>query len=199
MVPPQFPLLFVFPGIAIDLLIRRFGNGRDWTLSIALGIAFVLVMVAAHWFWGDFLISPAARNWFFAADKWDYNSRLGPWRYQFWNLDRDASKNFSPVLFLRGITIAIVYAVIGSRIGLWWGKGYGPRETVIPSKPKLLGRNLGFGSIVRRSVRARRQPGRMVRGKCRSVQSHRAGSACREWFPASRRFLCACPTTVRSG
>jgi len=123
MVPPQFPLLFVFPGIAIDLLIRRFGNGRDWTLSIALGIAFVLVMIAAHWFWGDFLISPAARNWFFAADKWDYNSRLGPWRYQFWNLDRDASKNFSPMLFLRGIAIAIVYAVIGSRIGLWWGKG----------------------------------------------------------------------------
>jgi len=91
--------------------------------SIALGIAFVLVMIAAHWFWGDFLISPAARNWFFAADKWDYNSRLGPWRYQFWNLDRDASKNFSPMLFLRGIAIAIVYAVIGSRIGLWWGKG----------------------------------------------------------------------------
>src|SRR5438067_5702304 len=31
-----------------------------------------------------------------SADKWDYNNRLGPWRYQFWNLDHDAGRNFSP-------------------------------------------------------------------------------------------------------
>jgi hypothetical protein len=123
MVPAPFPLLLVFPAIAIDLLIQRFGNDRDWTLSIALGVAFVVVMVAAHWFWGDFLISPAARNWVFAADQWDYNSKVGPWRYKFWNLDRGADGNFSVMLFARGIGIAIVFAIVTSRIGLWWGKG----------------------------------------------------------------------------
>jgi len=123
MVPTAFPLLLVFPAIAIDLLIQRFGKERDWTLALALGVAFVVVMVAAHWFWGDFLLSPLARNRIFGADQWDYNSRLGPWRYQFWNLDRDASRRFSVVLFARGIGIAIVYAIISSRIGLSWGKG----------------------------------------------------------------------------
>jgi hypothetical protein len=105
------------------MLIQRLGSERDWSLSVALGAAFVLVMVAAHWYWGEFLISPAARNWVFGADQWDYNSRVGPWRYQFWNLERDASGNFSPILFWRGIGIAIVYAIVSSRIGLWWGKG----------------------------------------------------------------------------
>jgi hypothetical protein len=123
MVPTPFPLLLVFPAIAIDLLLRKFGKDRDWTVSIALGVAFVLVMVAAHWYWAEFLLSPAARNRVFGADQWDYNSKVGPWRYKFWNLERDASGNFSPFLFARGIAIAIAYAIISSRLGLWWGKG----------------------------------------------------------------------------
>jgi hypothetical protein len=123
MVPTPFPLLLVFPAVAIDLLIQRLGKERDWTLSIVLGAAFVLVMVAAHWYWGEFLISPAARNWVFGADQWDYNNKLGPWRYTFWNLERDASGNWSPILFARGIGIAIAYATVSSRLGLWWGKG----------------------------------------------------------------------------
>jgi hypothetical protein len=123
MVPGPFPLLLVFPAIAIDLLINRFGKERDWTLSIALGVTFVGVMLAVHWFWGDFLVSPAARNRIFAADQWDYSSRLGPWRYQFWNLDRDASGKVSAILFAQGLGIAMIYAIISSRVGLWWGKG----------------------------------------------------------------------------
>jgi hypothetical protein len=123
MVPAPFPLLLVFPGIGIDLLMHRFGRDRDWPLALAIGVAFVGVMLAVHWFWGDFLLSPLSRNNFFAADKWDYNSRLGPWRYQFWNLDRDANRNFSPLHLAQGLAMAMVYGAISARIGLWWGKG----------------------------------------------------------------------------
>ncbi|MFN2602289.1 MAG: hypothetical protein ABR582_05970 [Gemmatimonadaceae bacterium] len=123
MVPAPFPLLLVFPAICIDLLLQRFGNDRDWITAIAIGVSFVGVMLAAHWFWAEFLLSPHARNNFFAADKWDYNNRLGPWRYEFWNLDHDANRKFSPLRLALGIGMAMIYGTISARIGLWWGKG----------------------------------------------------------------------------
>jgi hypothetical protein len=116
MVPPPFPLLLVVPAVAFDLLRRRF-TGRDWQLALLAGIAFVAVMLAAHWWWAEFLLSPHARNFFFAADQWDYNARLGDWRYRFWIFERGA------VPLLRGLAIAAVTAVISSRLGLWIGSG----------------------------------------------------------------------------
>jgi len=77
----------------------------------------VAVMIAVHWYWAEFLLSPAARNFFFGVDQWDYSSRLGPWRYHYWNLDRGG------FLLVRGLAVAVVFATISARIGLWWGAG----------------------------------------------------------------------------
>lgn len=123
MVPPPFPLLLIIPALAIDLVVRRFGAGRDWRLSALLGVVFVAVMLAVHWPWGEFMISPASRNYFFAGDQWSYDQRLGDWRYEFWNLDRDASGRFSPVMFGRNLLIASFFGFASSRIGLWIGNG----------------------------------------------------------------------------
>ena len=123
MVPPAFPLLLFAPAIAIDLGLSRLKNLNDWLLSVVIGVAFVLGMIAVHWFWADFLMSPAARNFFFGVDHWDYSSKLGPWRYEFWNLDTDRSGAWSVSSFASGIAKAFVYAIISSRIGLAWGKG----------------------------------------------------------------------------
>lgn len=133
MVPPPFPLLLIIPGVLIDLLLRRVGTGRDWRLAVAIGLGFVAVMLVVHWFWAEFMLSPAARNGVFGADRWDYSARLGPWRYQYWNLDGGASGTFkwgragnvvdafSPVLFARRLGIAALIATLSSRLGLWWG------------------------------------------------------------------------------
>lgn len=115
MVPPPFPLLVVVPAIAIDLLLSRWKRS-DWLLVPVIGIAFVALMVAVHWFWSAFMISPAARNYFFAADQWDYNVRLGPWRYQYWAPE-------SGVTLLKGLSVAAAYATISAGIGLMWGRG----------------------------------------------------------------------------
>ena len=123
MVPPNFPLLIIVPAIAVDLLMRKFGRGNDWKLSVALGITWVLVMVAVHWFWAEFLLSPAARNFFFGADQWSYTDRLGAWRYQYWSLDVDATGKWSPLLFAKGIGIAMLLAMVASRISLFLGSG----------------------------------------------------------------------------
>lgn len=121
MVPPSFPLLLFAPALAIDLALTRFKSLNDWMLCVVIGAGFVLVMVAVHWFWGDFMMSPAARNFFFAADQWDYSARLGTWRYNFWTLDTDAAGNWSAAGFAKGLALAMVVAAVSSRIGLAWG------------------------------------------------------------------------------
>jgi hypothetical protein len=123
MVPPAFPLLLFVPAIAIDLVLDRLKGLNDWILSIVVGIGFVGSMLVIHWFWAGFLLSPGARNFFFGVDQWDYSSRLGPWRYQFWNLDIDRSGAWSAGAFALGMGKAIVFAIISSRIGLAWGRG----------------------------------------------------------------------------
>ena len=123
MVPMPFPMLLFIPAAVLDLVMRRFGDGRDWTLALVLGVAFVGVMLVVHWYWAEFMLSPNARNVFFAADQWDYTNRLGPWRYEFWNLDRDSGGNFSPALLAQGLGVAALMAIVSSRLGLWWGKG----------------------------------------------------------------------------
>ena len=123
MVPPAFPLLLVVPAIVIDLIMRRTQSRNDWLRALMLGVAFVGVMLAVHWFWADFMLSPAARNFFFAADQWDYTNRLGEWQYRFWDRDLDASGNWSAAKFSIGMGIALLLAIVSARFGLGWGKG----------------------------------------------------------------------------
>jgi hypothetical protein len=116
LVPPHFPLLLMIPAFAMDLLMKWLGNHKDWRLSLLLGLAFVLVLLGAEWYFADFLLSPAARNHFFAAGQWGYNEGPGEWYYDFWRPDPSRSA------FLRGIAVATLIATVSARIGLWWGK-----------------------------------------------------------------------------
>jgi hypothetical protein len=123
MVPPSFPLLLVVPALGIDLLLRRAGRGHDWLLAIGLGIAFVALLLAVQWFLGQFLLSPAARNFVFAGDQWAYMAELGDWRYRFWRVPKDALGNVDALALVRGLGIAALIGMVSSRIGLWWGNG----------------------------------------------------------------------------
>jgi hypothetical protein len=123
MIPPAFPLLIIVPAFVVDLLMKRFGRGHDWKLSVLIGVTWVAVMLAVHWIWAEFLISPAARNFLFAADQWSYTARLGPWRYQYWNLDVDAAGKWSPLLFAKGIGLGVLLGIVSSRLSLFWGSG----------------------------------------------------------------------------
>ncbi|MDQ3081054.1 MAG: hypothetical protein M3R07_02430 [Gemmatimonadota bacterium] len=115
MVPAPFPLLLIIPAILLDLALPRARRVNDWLLAPLIGVGFVLVMLAVHWYWSSFLMSPAARNWFFAADQWDYTERLGPWRYEYWNTVPTAA-------FMLALLWTFLAATISSRLGLWAGK-----------------------------------------------------------------------------
>ncbi len=114
MVAPPFPLLLVVPAVALDLLVQRFGPGRDWRLAVLAGVAFLGVFFVTQWFFTEFLLTPHARNFAFGVDQWDYSSRVGPWRYRFWRIEAD------PVT-ASGLAWGAVFAIASARLGLWWG------------------------------------------------------------------------------
>jgi hypothetical protein len=123
MVPPEFPLLLIVPALAIDLLLQRVGRRHDWPLAAGLGLAFVLLLVVTQWWLGEFLLSPAARNFFFAADQWPYMVQPGPWQHRFWGVPKDAAGNLDGPALARGLAFAALIAVGSARVGLWWGNG----------------------------------------------------------------------------
>jgi hypothetical protein len=122
MIPPEFPLLLVIPALAIDLLLQR-GGRRDWLLAPVVGVSFVALMIMVHWFWGEFLLSPAAHNYFFGAGQWAYMVRPGPWQHQFWDVPTTADGSLSLPLLFRGLGFAALIGTVSARIGLWWGNG----------------------------------------------------------------------------
>lgn len=123
MVPGEFPLLLFVPALAIDMMLAKVGRRHDWLLAAALGTSFVALLLLVQWFFGMFLISPHARNWFFGADQWPYFVQPGSWQYRFWRIPKDSAGNFSLPLFARGLGIAALIAMLSARIGLWWGNG----------------------------------------------------------------------------
>jgi hypothetical protein len=123
MVPPEFPLLLIVPALAIDLLLRRVGRRHDWLLAAGLGLVFVSLLVVVQWWFGEFLLSPAARNYLFAADQWPYMVQPGPWQHRFWGVPKDAAGNLDPLALARGLAFAALIAMGSARVGLWWGNG----------------------------------------------------------------------------
>ena len=121
MVPMPFPLVLVLPAVALDLVMRRGGGRSDWLLAPVLGLVFVATMVPVHWVFAEFLLSPAARNGIFLADRWPYNNLLGDWRYAFWNRDT-VDGVWQAGLFLRRIGFAVLLATASARVGLFWGR-----------------------------------------------------------------------------
>jgi len=123
MVPPHFPLLLVVPALAVDLMARRRGRGYDWLLAGITGVAFVGLLLVVQWFTAEFLLSPAARNFFFGADQWPYFVEPGDWQYRYWNVPKDAAGHPSTTALVSGLGIAALIAVASTRIGIWWGNG----------------------------------------------------------------------------
>ena len=125
--PPFFPELLIVPAVALDLLLRRArrpggalaaadGAGRPSSravLAIVLGAAFFALVFAAQWSFSELMLSPYARNWFFAADQWTYRAHPGPWRYRYW-LEGDA-------LGPRAVALSLLLATASARAGLAWG------------------------------------------------------------------------------
>jgi hypothetical protein len=128
MVPPPFPLLLIFPAVAIDLILRLAGGATGWkrvALALVLGAIFLAVFIPVQWFFARFLISPHADNWFFVGNRvWSYGNKLGDWNTQFWRVnpsDSDANLLTIPALGLC-LALAAVTSWLGLLLGGWMRK-----------------------------------------------------------------------------
>ncbi|GAB3979079.1 hypothetical protein GCM10028806_43610 [Spirosoma terrae] len=120
-----FPVVLVIPALGVDWLMHRFENPadgkrklNDWLLAGIYGVAFMVLLLAVQWPFGEFLqTSPYANNAFFLSNSWTYDSSPD-WEYRFayapWNLQ-------SPADFLFAFGKGLLYATLSARVGLLWG------------------------------------------------------------------------------
>jgi hypothetical protein len=113
--PPDFPLLLIVPAFALDLVLQRAAraHSNDWLVSVLAAATFVGVFLAVQWPFANFLMTPWARNWFFISHRMAYGadpSAQARW-YQLNPPDNLAA----------GLPIALVFAFVSARCGLWWG------------------------------------------------------------------------------
>ena len=112
--PPDFPLLLIAPAFALDLLMQR-GRGRvnDWLLALAAAVVFVVTFLAVQYPFADFLMTPAARNWFFISDRMPYS--IDPaFQARWYRLN-------PPDQLSTGLAIATAIGYVSARCGFWWG------------------------------------------------------------------------------
>jgi len=112
--PTDFPLLLIVPAFALDLLFQRTRNRvNDWTLALLASAVFLAAFIAVQWPFADFLMSPAARNWFFVSHRMPYS--VDPSMQARWY------RLNPPEGLTIGWAIALVIGVVSARCGLWWG------------------------------------------------------------------------------
>jgi hypothetical protein len=112
--PTDFPLLLIVPAFALDLLFQRTRNRvNDWTLALLASAVFLAAFIAVQWPLADFLMSPAARNWFFVSHRMPYS--VDPAMQARWY------RLNPPEGLTIGWAIALVIGFASARCGLWWG------------------------------------------------------------------------------
>jgi hypothetical protein len=115
LVPAPFPILLIVPAFLLDLLRERLAGRARWVQAAAAGCVFLLSLLAIEWPFAKFLLSPAARNWFFGSHYFDYATRptSAIAKFIFFDLDRGE--------FWTNLALALFFAILTTRLGMAWG------------------------------------------------------------------------------
>jgi hypothetical protein len=117
LIPLRFPLLLIVPAIVLDLLWSRTEQWGRWKLAAVSGPVFLVSFLAVQWPFANFLMSPAARNWFFGMAYFAYfdpaNFLYNPYQFQI------AEKTSGEFWGLMGM--ALIVSIITARLGFSWG------------------------------------------------------------------------------
>ncbi len=114
----DFPLLVIFPALAIDLIFFNLKHKKAWVKTVCASFAFLAVFFVVQWYFGSFLqTSTLARSWFFGGSSWYFGSDPDyPFRYAF--RPENVDTGFT---LIKGLLIAAVIAIISGSVGYKWG------------------------------------------------------------------------------
>lgn len=117
MVALHFPILIIFPALALDLISPRMQEWGKWRQAAIAGLIFVAVLFAVQWPFGTFLMSPEARNRIFATQEFAYflPPTVASVRNVFFQWEATS------VHFWRNVVLAFVAAILSIRMGIAWG------------------------------------------------------------------------------
>lgn len=116
-VPAKFPILILFPALALDLLWQHARTRKPWQVALLSGLLFIAVLTAVEWPFANFLMSHASQNRFFGTIYFDYNSRpdFNDRLRQFFHPDSGSALSL-------GLLRASFYAAVSTWIGLLFGR-----------------------------------------------------------------------------
>ena len=117
MIPLEFPLLLIVPAIILDLLYLKIKRLNIWLLGLITGAVFLAVFMPAQWQFASFLQSPEARNWFFGAHYFDFKT----YPDSLYALHKFIGQGTLDREFDKGVSIALICAIVGAWAGLAWG------------------------------------------------------------------------------
>jgi hypothetical protein len=111
--PPEFPLLLIVPAFALDLLWQRTERWSGWKQALVSAAVFLAVFAAVQWPFADFLMSPAARNWFFGARYFGYYSPPTSTYVRYLFYGREAGADL-----WQELAWTLATAIVSTRVGL---------------------------------------------------------------------------------
>jgi hypothetical protein len=116
MVPLPFPMLLIVPAFFLDLTLPLFKDAPKWQQAIFGGVAFLAIMIAVEWPFATFLMSPMARNRFFATTDFPYFALpTSPTvRHVFVHWEQ------SPAEFWRNMALGFLFSVASMWAGIYW-------------------------------------------------------------------------------
>ena len=120
-IPPEFPLLFIVPAFALDLLWLRTKSWTPWKLAALSSFVWVVLFLSTEWPFASFLMTPAAHNWFFGSGYLFY--AMPPTSFMARNLFYPSS--LTPFEFSIGILCAMLVGTLAFRWGMTRGEWLG--------------------------------------------------------------------------
>ncbi|MEO0334377.1 MAG: hypothetical protein AAF223_22340, partial [Bacteroidota bacterium] len=86
--------------------------------SLMYAGAFLVVLLLFQYPFGDFLMSDAARNWFFGTESWYFGSSPD-WEFRFAYAEWMETTGLE---LFKGLSIALAVGYLSARLSIRWGK-----------------------------------------------------------------------------